>query len=244
MGTHKLALVPADGVGPEVIDEARKVLEALAAMDGSLGFQYTIYPWGSAYYRETGRMMPEDGLDQLAAHDAILMGAVGDPDIPDHVTLSGILLPIRRGFDQGVCLRPSYLYEGVSSPLAGVGPGDIDLVVFRENTEGEYADVGGHLYRDGPEEVVVQSAIFTRRGTERIMRAAFDYSRKRRSNPKVTSVTKSNAMVYGMVFWDRVFREVTPMGSTHRCSSLSTGRPSTSPERAWPTPWQQSWPAP
>ena len=134
MGTHKLALVPADGVGPEVIDEARKVLEALAAMDGSLGFQYTIYPWGSAYYRETGRMMPEDGLDQLAAHDAILMGAVGDPDIPDHVTLSGILLPIRRGFDQGVCLRPSYLYEGVSSPLAGVGPGDIDLVVFRENT--------------------------------------------------------------------------------------------------------------
>ena len=152
--------------------------------------------------------MPEDGLEQLRPHDAILFGAVGDPYIPDHITLNGLILPIRRGFDQGVCLRPSYLYEGVRSPLADVRPGEIDMVVFRENTEGEYANVGGFLYQGMPEEVAVQSAVFTRKGTERIIRAAFDYARKRDKKRMVTSVTKSNAMAYGMVFWDQVFQEV------------------------------------
>ena len=117
MAAYKVALVPGDGVGPEVMAEARKVLDALAASDGGMSFQYTHFPWGSSYYRETGRMMPEDGLEQLKPHDAILFGAVGDPDIPDHITLHGLILPIRRAFDQGVCLRPSYLYEGVTSPL-------------------------------------------------------------------------------------------------------------------------------
>ena len=134
MATRKVALVPGDGVGPEVVAEARKVLDALAALAGNMSFQYTPFAWGSEYYRETGKMMPEDALDQLGSHDSILFGAVGDPNIPDHITVSGLVLPIRRGFDQGICLRPSYLYEGVRSPLAGARPGEIDLVVFRENT--------------------------------------------------------------------------------------------------------------
>ena len=224
MATYKIALIPGDGVGPEVVQEACKVLDALAALDGSLAFEYTHFPWSSAYYRETGRMMPEDGLEQIRPHDAILLGAVGDPDISDNVTLDGLLLPIRRGFDQGVCMRPSYLYEGVRSPLARFGPGDIDMMVFRENTEGEYANVGGFLYQGTAEEIAVQSAVFTRRGTERIVRAAFECARKRNGKRKVTSATKSNAMAYGMVFWDRVFQEVSAEYSDIQTESLLMDR--------------------
>jgi len=191
-----------------VVAEARKVLDSLSHRDESPTFNYTEFPWNSRYYRQTGAMMPSDGLEQLKDYDAIFLGAVGDPEIPDHVTLNGLLLPIRRDFDQGVCIRPSYLYEGVSSPLAGKGPGQIDMVIFRENTEGEYAPVGGHLYPDTPHEVATQTAVFTRRGTERIIRAAFEYASSRSKKRKVTSVTKSNALGYGMVFWDRVFEEV------------------------------------
>ena len=208
MPVYNIALVPGDGVGPEVVHEGRKVLDSLASQDRGVSFEYTSYPWGSDYYRETGRMMPEDGLEQLRLCDAILFGAVGDPRIPDHITLNGLILPIRRTFDQGVCLRPAYLYEGVSSPLTGFGPGEIDMAVFRENTEGEYANVGGFLYQGTADEVSTQTSIFTRRGTERIIRAAFEHARKRNGKHKVTSVTKSNAMAYGMVFWDRVFEEV------------------------------------
>ena len=208
MAEYKIALIPGDGVGAEVVAEGTKVLDALAARDGSYSFEYSSFPWGSDYYRETSRMMPEGGLEEVAAHDAILFGAVGDPDIPDHITLHGLILPIRRQFDQGICLRPSLLFEGVESPLAGKAPGDIDLVVFRENTEGEYANMGGFMYQGTPEEVSLQTSVFTYRGTERIIRAAFDYAQKRNKAKKVTSVTKSNAMQYGMVFWDRVFDEV------------------------------------
>ena len=171
-------------------------------------FQCTDFPWGSDYYRETGRLMPEDGLEQLEAFDAILFGAVGDPHIPDHVTLHGLLLPMRRTFDQGVCIRPAYLYPGVESPLAGKRPGDIDLVIFRENTEGEYAPVGGRLYPATAHETVIQTNVFTRRGTERIIRAAFEFCERRGRKNKVTSVTKSNAQAFGMVFWDEVFQEL------------------------------------
>ena len=208
MGSYKIALVPGDGVGPEVVGEARKLLDAMAEIDGTLSFQYTTFPWGSGYYRETGRMMAENGLDLLCPHDAILFGAVGDPHIPDHITLNGLILPIRRGFDQGICFRPCYLYEGVRSPLVGATPGEIDMVVFRENTEGEYSNMGGFLYQGTSDEVAIQSAVYTRKGTERIIRAAFNHARKRDRKRKVTSVTKSNAMAYGMVFWDRVFLEV------------------------------------
>ena len=208
MAEYKLAVIPGDGVGPEVVAEGRKVLDALAADTPGLSFRYTEFPWGSDYYRETGALMPEDGLELLSPSDAILFGAVGDPDIPDHVTLHGLLLPMRRGFDQGVCIRPAYLYPGVTSPLTGKRAGDIDMVIFRENTEGEYAPVGGRLYPGTPHETVIQSNVFTRRGTERIIRAAFENCVRRNKKNKVTSVTKSNAQAFGMVFWDEVFRDV------------------------------------
>ena len=208
MAEYKLAVIPGDGVGLEVIAEGAKVLHALAAATPGLTFQYSEFPWGSQYYRETGRLMPEDGLEQLKACDAILFGAVGDPEIPDHITLQGLLLPMRRGFDQGVCIRPAYLHPGVASPLAGKMAGDIDLVIFRENTEGEYAPVGGRLYPGTEHETVMQTNVFTRRGTERIIRAAFEYCVRRQRKMKVTSVTKSNAQAFGMVFWDEVFDEV------------------------------------
>ena len=208
MSEYNLALIPGDGVGPEVVAEGKKVLDALSDGTPALGFRYAEYPWGSAYYRETGRMMPEDGLEQLKTCDAILFGAVGDPNIPDHITLQGLLLPMRRYFDQGVCIRPCYLYPGVTSPLSGKTAGQIDLVIFRENTEGEYAPVGGRLYQGTPHETVMQTNVFTRRGTERIIRAAFEYCVRRNKKNKVTSVTKSNAQAFGMVFWDEVFDQV------------------------------------
>jgi tartrate dehydrogenase/decarboxylase / D-malate dehydrogenase len=208
MAHYNLAVIPGDGVGPEVIAEGQKVLEALAAQTPDLSFQYTQFSWGSDYYRETGQMMPDDGLDQLRACDAILFGAVGDPQIPDHITLQGLLLPMRRVFDQAVCIRPAYLHPGVTSPIAGKEPGQIDMVIFRENTEGEYAPVGGRLYQGTPHETVIQSGVFTRRGTERIIRAAFEYCVQRNKKNKVTSVTKSNAQAFSMVFWDEVFDQV------------------------------------
>jgi tartrate dehydrogenase/decarboxylase/D-malate dehydrogenase len=154
-------------------------------------------------------MMPPAALDRLQGFDAILLGAVGHPDVPDHTTLNGLLLPIRRGFDQYACLRPAKLYEGVSSPLKGKAAGSIDMVVVRENTEGEYSQVGGRLYPQTQAEVAIQTAVFTRRGVERIVRTAFDLARRRNGKKRVASITKSNAQGYSMVLWDRVFAEVT-----------------------------------
>ena len=205
MPEYSLAVIAGDGIGPEVIAEGRKVLDAVAIQSDGLFFRVTEFPWGSDYYRETGRMMPEDGLERLSDYDAVLFGAVGDPDIPDHVTLQGLLLPMRRAFDQAICIRPAVLYPGVESPIAGKSAGDVDMVIFRENTEGEYAPVGGRLYPGTPHETVIQSGVFTRRGTERIIRAAFEYSVRRGGKNKVTSVTKSNAQAFSMVFWDEVF---------------------------------------
>jgi len=224
MADYKLAVIAGDGVGPEVISEGRKVLDAVAASTSGLTFTCTEFPWGSDYYRETGSLMPEDGMEQLASHDAILFGAVGDPNIPDHITLHGLLLPMRRSFDQGVCIRPAYLYPGVTSPLAGKTAGDVDLVIFRENTEGEYAPIGGRLYPGTAHETVVQSNVFTRRGTERIIRAAFEYCVRRNKKNKVTSVTKSNAQAFGMVFWDEVFQEVAADFPTVETESLLVDR--------------------
>ncbi len=224
MADYNLAIIPGDGVGPEVVAEGRKVLDALAAQETGLNFRYTEFSWGSAYYRETGRMMPEDGLTQVSACDAILFGAVGDPEIPDHITLQGLLLPMRRAFDQGVCIRPAYLYPGVTSPLAGKEAGEIDLVIFRENTEGEYAPVGGRLYPGTPHETVMQTNVFTRRGTERIIRAAFEHCVKRNKKNLVTSVTKSNAQAFGMDFWDEVFEAVSADYPQIRTESLLVDR--------------------
>jgi tartrate dehydrogenase/decarboxylase/D-malate dehydrogenase len=205
--SYKIAVIPGDGIGNEVIAEGIKVLQAMPKQFG-LHFEFTQFPWGSAYYLQNGRMMPANGLDILKPFHAIYFGAVGVPEIKDYITLHGLILALRKGFDQYVCLRPCYLYEGVVSPLAGKKAGDIDLVVIRENTEGEYADIGGNLYPDKKDEVAIQTAVFTRHGTERIIRYAFDLARKRNKKRKVTSITKSNAQQYSMTFWDRIFLSV------------------------------------
>jgi tartrate dehydrogenase/decarboxylase/D-malate dehydrogenase len=203
---YDIALLPGDGIGPTVVDATVPLVETVAA-DHGVGIATTTYDWGSERYLERGSMMPEDATDRLAGHDAILLGAVGHPDIPDHVTLRGLLIPIRKTFDQFVCKRPSVLYEGVRSPLRGYEGGDIDFVVYRENTEGEYADVGGREHRGRGHEVAVQSALFTRTGVERIVRAAFEAAVEREGH--LTNVTKSNAQAYGMVLWDEVVAEVS-----------------------------------
>ena len=180
--------------------------------------EWQSFPWGSDHYFAHGRMMPEDALDRLRPFDAILFGAVGDPRLQDNVTLNGLLLPIRRGFDQYACVRPAVLYPGVRSPLAGRQSGDIDFVVVRENTEGEYAQIGGLLYQGGPQEVAMQAAMFTRHGTERVIRFAFDLARRRGRKRLLTSITKSNAQGFSMAFWEMV-REDAPFRFTSEYAS-------------------------
>jgi tartrate dehydrogenase/decarboxylase/D-malate dehydrogenase len=204
--SYDIALIPGDGIGPEVVDATLPILDAAATAAG-FDVETTRYDWGTDRYLNEGAMMPDDGLDRLASHDAILLGAVGHPDVPDHVTLNGLLLPIRKGFDQSICKRPAVLFEGVDSPLKGYSGGDIDVLVFRENTEGEYADVGGREHRGYENEVAVQSAVYTRRSTERIVRAAFEAATERSGH--LTNVTKSNAQAHGMVFWDDIVAEVS-----------------------------------
>jgi tartrate dehydrogenase/decarboxylase/D-malate dehydrogenase len=204
--TFDVAVIEGDGIGPEVTREAIRAVEA-AESSSDAAFQWTRYPWGTEYYLAQGRMAPPDFLDLLARHNAILLGAVGHPQVQDHVTLNGLLLPIRRRFDQCVCLRPAFLYPGVQSPLRDKPPGSIDLLVFRENTEGEYANVGGRLYQGSAEEVAIQTSVFTRRGCDRIIRAAFEKARAR-PRRRVASITKSNAQGYGMVLWDETFTSV------------------------------------
>jgi tartrate dehydrogenase/decarboxylase/D-malate dehydrogenase len=207
MGKYTIAVIPGDGVGKEVVDEGIRVMEILGILDPNLAFAFVRFDWGSEYYFQHGRMMPEDAITTLEAFDAIYLGAVGDPRLPDHVTLQGLLLPIRRAFDQYVNVRPAILYEGIDCPLKGKKPGDIDMLVVRENTEGEYTDIGGRVYQGSEREVVMQGAMFTRWGTERIIRYAFDLARQR-PRKHLTSITKSNAQRHSMVFWDEVFREV------------------------------------
>jgi tartrate dehydrogenase/decarboxylase / D-malate dehydrogenase len=219
MQTYRVAVIPGDGIGQEVIPAAIRALEATATQSGCR-LQWEHFPWGSQHHFDHGRMMPADALDRLRRFDAILFGAVGDPRLQDNVTLNGLLLPIRRGFDQYACVRPAVLYPGVRCPLAGGRAGEIDFVVVRENTEGEYAQVGGVLYAGGPHEVAVQSAMFTRHGTERVIRFAFDLAKRRDKKKLVTSVTKSNAQGFSMAFWDRVFAEVAREHPEVRTESL------------------------
>ena len=215
MRTHRIASVPADGIGPEVIEAGLEVLDALTSRD--LGFELKIdrYDWGSNYYRRHGVFMPPDGLAWLRTADAIYFGAVGDPDIPDHVSLWGLRLQICQGFDQYANVRPTRILPGVTSPLRHVGVGDLDWLIIRENSEGEYAGHGGRAHRGLPEEVATETAIFTRVGVERILRYAFECARAR-PRRHLTVVTKSNAQRHGMVFWDEIaalvshdFKDVT-----------------------------------
>jgi tartrate dehydrogenase/decarboxylase / D-malate dehydrogenase len=200
----EIGVIGGDGIGPEVVRAGMKVLEAATETDSSLELDFTEFPWGCEYYLEHGRMMPEDGLETLAAYDEIYLGAVGWPTVPDHVSLWGLLLPIRRTFDQYVKLRPARLLRGVTSPLAD--PGDLDITVVRENTEGEYSDSGGRVYRDTPYEIAVQESIFTRRGVERIIRYAFEEAKARRG--LLVGATKSNGISITMPFFDEIFHEI------------------------------------
>jgi tartrate dehydrogenase/decarboxylase / D-malate dehydrogenase len=207
MHEFRIAVIAGDGIGREVTPAALRVVHRIEE-DCEAKFVFTEFDWGADYYFRHGRMMPADGVEQLRYFDAILLGAIGHPEIQDNVTLNGLLLPIRRSFDQYACERPVKLYEGVKSPLAGKEPGDIDMVVVRENTEGEYAQIGGFVYHGLPDEVAIQTSVFTRKGCERIIRHAFELARKRAAKNRVASITKSNAQGYSMVLWDRVFAEV------------------------------------
>jgi len=207
MKTLTIAVIAGDGVGTEVIPPGKRVLEAVGKKH-NVTFAFQDFDWGAGHFARWGRMMPAGAIDLLQPCDAIYLGAVGHPQIPDHITLNGLLLPIRRAFDQYANVRPAYLYPGVESPLAGRRGGEIDLVIVRENTEGEYAQIGGFLYQHQREEVAIQTAVFTRRGIERVVRFAFDLAVKRNKKKRVTSITKSNAQGYSMVLWDRTFQEV------------------------------------
>jgi tartrate dehydrogenase/decarboxylase/D-malate dehydrogenase len=202
---YHIAVIAGDGIGMEVMPEGLKALQAACKVLGSFDLKFEQFSWGTEYYLKTGRMMPADGLKILEKFDAIYLGAVGMPNLaPDHVTLWGLLLEIRKSFDQNVNIRPVRLLPGVRSPLRDRKPGEIDFVCIRENTEGEYAGAGGRLHVGTPHEVALQTGIFTRYGTERVMRYAFELARSR-PRRKLTSVTKSNAWQYGMVFWDETF---------------------------------------
>ena len=208
MREYKVAAIPADGIGPEVIAAGLEVLEALEKRLGEAQFHVESFDWGSDYYKKHGVMMPEDGLERLRTFDAIYFGAVGAPDVPDHITLWGLRLPICQGFDQYANVRPTKILPGITSPLRNVGVGDLDWVIVRENSEGEYSGHGGRAHRGLPEEVGTEMAIFTRTGVARIMRYAF---RLAQSRPRklLTVVTKSNAQRHGMVMWDEIAEEVS-----------------------------------
>ncbi len=207
MATYRIAAIPADGIGLEVIPEGIRVLEVLQKCTGNFRMTFETFPWGSDYYHAHGRMMPENGLDTLKAFDAIYFGAVGHPSVPDHISLWGLRLPICQGFDQYANVRPARILPGVRSPLKDRGPGDLDWVIVRENTEGEYAGVGGRAHQAHAEEVGMEVAVFTRAGVFRIMRFAFELARKR-PRRMLTLVTKSNAQRHGMVLWDEIFAAV------------------------------------
>jgi len=232
MREYHLAVIAGDGIGREVMPEALATLDAVAEQVGGLRFTYQHFDWGSERYLAHGAMMAQDGLASLerGGFAAVLLGPVGDPRVADHISLWGLLLPLRQGFDQYVNLRPMRLLPGVASPLVGKGAAEIDMVCVRENTEGEYAGIGGRLRRGTPDEIAIQSIVFSRKGTERIMRYAFEYAREwnarcrtgechcgrtaagayvsSHGHKKVTSATKSNSMQHNMVFWDDVFTEV------------------------------------
>jgi tartrate dehydrogenase/decarboxylase / D-malate dehydrogenase len=204
---HRIAVIPGDGIGKEVVPEGIRVLEAAGKRFG-IQFQCKFFPWGCEHYLSCGEMMPADGLELLKAYDAIYLGAVGAPGVPDHVSLWGLLIPIRRAFRQYINLRPVRLLRGMQSPLKNKAPDDIDLCVVRENNEGEYSNIGGKMYEGTDQEMVIQTSIFTRKGVENVMRFAFELAMTR---PKkhLTSATKSNGIIYTMPYWDEIFVNIS-----------------------------------
>ena len=207
MGTYKIAAIPGDGIGAEVVAAGVDVLHAIAERDGSFAFEVDTFDWGGDYYKRHGRMMPEDGRDQIRHHDAILFGSAGHPDIPDHITLWGLRLAICQPFDQYANVRPTRVLPGITSPLRHVNAGEIDWVIVRENSEGEYAGVGGRVHQSSALEAATDVAMFTRAGVERVMRFAFELARSR-ARKQLTVVTKSNAQRHAMVMWDEIAAEI------------------------------------
>ena len=201
--TFKIAVIAGDGIGKEVVPEAIRVLDA-AGLRFGFRFEWHAFDWSCQTYLNTGKMMPTDGLDQLRPFDSIFLGAVGHPDVPDHISLWGLLIPIRRTFRQYINLRPVRLFEGIESPLKNWKPGQIDFIIVRENNEGEYSQIGGRLYEGTEEEIVIQQSVFTRRGVTRVLGFAFNLARKR--NKHLTSATKSNGIIHTMPFWDECFQ--------------------------------------
>ncbi len=206
MQIHKIAVIAGDGIGPEVIAEGMKVLNAVSELDGTFKFEFTEYPWGCEYYKQTGKMMAENGIEELKKSDAIFLGAVGAPGVPDHISLWDLLLVIRKSFDQYINLRPVKLLKGAPCPLKDAKPEDINMTFVRENTEGEYAGSGSWLFKDKPNEVVIQDGVFSRKGCERVIRYAYELAKK--EGKSLTSISKGNALNYSMVFWDKIFKEV------------------------------------
>ncbi len=204
---HRIAVIPGDGIGKEVVPEGIRVLEAVGKRF-SIQFKWEFFPWGCEYYLSHEQMMPEDGLEILKGFEAIYLGAVGAPEVPDHVSLWGLLLPIRRTFHQYVNLRPVRLLKGMKSPLKDKKPDDIDLCVVRENNEGEYSNIGGKMYEGTDQEMVIQASIFTRKGVEKVIRFAFELAMKR---PKrhLSSATKSNGIIHTMPYWDEIFQRIS-----------------------------------
>src|SRR5919106_2909636 len=199
---HRIAVIPGDGIGKEVLPEGMRVLDAAARRFG-FALDWKTFDWSCEDYVRSGRMMPDGGLDELRTFDAIFLGAVGYPGVQDHVSLWGLLIPIRRSFRQYINLRPVRLFEGIEGPLRGVAPEDIDMVVVRENNEGEYSEIGGRLYHGAPEELAVQQATFTRRGVERVMRYAFELAGERRG--RGAPAAQTHRPIHTMPFWDEIF---------------------------------------
>ena len=207
MKKYKIAVIHGDGIGPEVINEGVKVLKTVADLDRQLQFDFTYFPWGCEYYSKYGKMMDDDGIEKLRQFDTVYLGAVGFPGVPDHISLWDLLLKIRKSFDQYVNIRPVTLLQGAPCPLKDVKKEDINMLFIRENTEGEYSGAGDWLYRGKEQEVVLQNSVFSRKGTERIIRFAFETAR--REGKSLTSISKANALNYSMVFWDQIFEEVS-----------------------------------
>ena len=206
MKIFKVAVIAGDGIGPEVLEEGIKVLNKVAELDGTFKVEYTHFPWGCEYYLKHGKMMDEDGMDKLKEFDAIYLGAVGFPGVPDHISLWDLLLRIRKGFDQYINIRPVTLLKGAPCPLKDVKREDIDMLFIRENSEGEYAGAGDWLFKGKENEVVLQTGVFSRKGVERVIRYAYEVAKK--EGKTLSSISKANALNYSMVFWDEVFQEV------------------------------------
>lgn len=207
MSSYKIAVIAGDGIGPEVLQEGIKILNKIAELDSSLQFEYTYFPWGCEYYTKHGVMMDEDGIEKLKNFDAIFLGAVGYPGVPDHISLWDLLLKIRKSFDQYINIRPIKLLKGAPCPLKDVKMENVDMLFIRENSEGEYAGAGDWLFKGQENEVVLQTGVFSRKGTERVIRFAFETAS--REGKSLTSISKGNALNYSMVFWDQIFTEVS-----------------------------------